>query len=172
MHASPRFDRVDAPLVDALSHYVARSCPTSLWQQREDIVQQILVRIHRLSQRRDLHISRSYLKRAAKHGVCDAWRRRASQPVELASEPVSETRDLDTQASQLRGLRTAARALAVLPDARREAVTLYLQGSRIAEIAEHLGCDRKRADNLVYRGLASMRRSMTEQGYGREELLM
>lgn len=172
MHTSPCFHRVDAPLVDALSRYVARNCPTSLWQQREDIVQQILVRIHRLSQRRDLQLSRAYLKRAAKHGVCDAWRRRAHEPVELASEPASPNGDLDTQTSQARALDAAARALATLPDARRQAVLLYLQGSRISEVADALGCDRKRADNLVYRGLAAVRRTMTAQGHGRDQLLM
>ncbi len=47
---------------------------------------------------------------------------------------------------------------------RRRAVALYLQEHPVPENAEHLGCDRKRARNLVYRGLAELREVLRARG--------
>jgi len=51
-----------------------------------------------------------------------------------------------------------------LPEARRTAVTLYLQGSRASETARALGWKEKRVANLVYRGLEELRQCLQSRG--------
>ena len=41
---------------------------------------------------------------------------------------------------------------------------MYLDGDGVSEIARRLECPRKRVDNLLYRGLATLRRALTQQG--------
>ena len=59
------------------------------------------------------------------------------------------------------GIRGCLRRLA--PD-RRVAVVLHLQGHTVREVAEMLGWNAKRADNLVYRGLSDLRKCLTAKG--------
>ena len=47
------------------------------------------------------------------------------------------------------------------------AVTLHLQGHRGAETARLLGWSAKRAENLIYRGLADLRACLEARGMGR-----
>ena len=47
---------------------------------------------------------------------------------------------------------------------RRLAVTLYLQGHTVPETARVLQWPTKRADNLVYRGLANLRQCLLAKG--------
>jgi RNA polymerase sigma factor (sigma-70 family) len=51
-----------------------------------------------------------------------------------------------------------------LPEARRDAVTRYIRGERVPEIAEATGESPKRVENLVYRGLRSLRQSLSDAG--------
>lgn len=51
-------------------------------------------------------------------------------------------------------------AIRQLPADRRRAVTLFLQGFSVPEIAELLGCDRNRAHNLAYRGVRALKELM------------
>lgn len=51
-----------------------------------------------------------------------------------------------------------------LPAARRDAVARYIRGERVCEIAAATGENAKRIENLVYRGLQALRRSLTEAG--------
>jgi RNA polymerase sigma-70 factor, ECF subfamily len=44
-------------------------------------------------------------------------------------------------------------------------VTLYLQGHTVPETARILGWDAKRAENLVYRGLADLRQCLMGKGH-------
>src|SRR6056297_3220592 len=53
-------------------------------------------------------------------------------------------------------------AIRQLPPDRRRAVTLFLQGFTVLEIAELLGCDLNRAHNLAYRGVRALKESMGE----------
>jgi RNA polymerase sigma-70 factor (ECF subfamily) len=54
--------------------------------------------------------------------------------------------------------------LAQLVPSRRQAVTLYLLGHPVPEIGSLLGWKTKRAENLVYRGLADMRVCLKGKG--------
>lgn len=161
-----RFTRLNPDLVRMLSRFVDANCPASLKNHRDDIVQQILVRLHRISLEQPLKLGPAYLRRAARHGVCDAWRRQTQRASESAKELPCRAPNPEHEVSQRRAVAVARTILDTLPTARREAVSLYLQGRRINEIADTLGCPRKRADNLVYRGLSSLRTRMHEHGYG------
>jgi RNA polymerase sigma-70 factor (ECF subfamily) len=47
---------------------------------------------------------------------------------------------------------------------RRLAVALHLQGHSVPQAAALLGWDRKRTENLVYRGLADLRACLEKKG--------
>src|SRR5262249_41840191 len=47
--------------------------------------------------------------------------------------------------------------LRALPDRRRVAVTLYLEGFGTTEVAQAMGWTVKQAENLIYRGVADLR---------------
>jgi len=55
--------------------------------------------------------------------------------------------------------------VATLSTDRRRAVTLYLQDHPVPEIAQRMECNRKRASNLVYRGLDDLRDALRQRGY-------
>ena len=59
------------------------------------------------------------------------------------------------------GVRSCLRELVA---ARRRAVTLYLMGDSVPRAAERLGWNRKRTENLVFRGLADLRRCLETKG--------
>ena len=47
---------------------------------------------------------------------------------------------------------------------RRVAVTLYLLGCPVPEVARRIGCPEKSADNRVYRGLKNLRECLAAKG--------
>lgn len=55
-------------------------------------------------------------------------------------------------------------AVDTLAPARRVAVRMYLSGYEREEIAELLGWSEAKTRNLIYRGLADLRRCLTERG--------
>jgi RNA polymerase sigma-70 factor (ECF subfamily) len=57
--------------------------------------------------------------------------------------------------------------LAGLVEHRRLAVTLHLQGHTVPEVASILRWQAKKAENLVYRGLADLRRCLATKGLAR-----
>ena len=169
MSDQTRFTSLDSEVMDHLRRLVNLECPASLWQHREDITQQILLRLHRASLRKPLDINVGYLRRAVRMGIYDMWRRQEVRDRPLSS-PVNEaaSADPETALSRRRTLSAADRLLDTLPVARRDAVSLYLEGRAITEVAESMGCRRKQADNLVYRGLRSLRRRLADHGHGWE----
>lgn len=62
--------------------------------------------------------------------------------------------------------RAIRRCLAELIRPRRLAVSLHLQGHRIKEVGELMGWSAKRAENLIYRGLADLRACLEGKGFG------
>src|SRR6056297_4206576 len=53
-------------------------------------------------------------------------------------------------------------AIRQLPADKRRAVTLFLQGFTVPEIADLLGCDQNRAHNLAYRGVRMLKELMVD----------
>lgn len=54
--------------------------------------------------------------------------------------------------------------LARMKAERRRAVTLYLQGHSVPESSRILGWNRKRTENLVFRGLMDLRQCLIKKG--------
>lgn len=154
-----------------LARFVARVCPPSLSASREDIVQAALVRVLQLGEE-DPALSSSYLWKVAFSATIDELRRqgrRAESPLDDAGELATASGHPDPE-RQMRG-RQAGEALrlclAALAPSRRRPVTLFLLGHGLVDIAERLGITTKQADNLVYRGIAELRRCLRAKGYER-----
>lgn len=156
------------PSRQCLGDAVRRHCPPWLQSEADDICQTALVRLLRkLREEPVIHASRTYLKQAAKNAVIDAVRSHAARErhyqqvaaVGREAEPTPEKLAADRELRH-----TVTAHVERLPSARNEAVSLYIDGHAIAEIAERLGCGTKRIDNLVYRGLRSLRDSLTTAG--------
>lgn len=155
-------------LVHELPTAVRRHCPAPLRHAREDIAQaavtQVIARVHKAP---DTEVNDAYVRRVAKNAIIDVVRKETRREhwwtMHRAALPVREIRDPERE---LMGRELADRVdahLQRLPAARREVVALYLEGFGVTEIAEHLGCNRKRADNLVRRGLATLRQSLLDE---------
>lgn len=166
-----------AELRQQLVRAVARTCPRWLAAEADDLVQNALLRLLEIQRRRegDVEFSTFYLRRAAYSVVVDEIRRRRRRgevpldPEAEGEEPGCPSEEPDPE--ELSGSRELGRAIArclsgmVRP--RRLAVTLHLQGHRIREVGGLMGWSAKKAENLIYRGLADLRECLGSQGFGR-----
>jgi RNA polymerase sigma-70 factor (ECF subfamily) len=116
-------------------------------------------------------VSSFYLRKAAYSAVVDEIRRRKRRrevPLEDddgAPAPIRTfTPDPESRSAARETGRAIRTCLGELVRPRRHAVTLYLQGHRIREVGDLMGWDRKRAENLIYRGLADLRRCLEGRG--------
>ena len=116
-----------------------------------------------------------YLRKAAYSALIDEIRRlRRRQEVSLEGEtdddePVSydpAAPDPDPErASAGREVGRAIRdCLGLMVAPRRHAVTLNLQGHSVPDIGKLMGWTAKKAENLVYRGMADLRGCLTSKG--------
>ena len=153
-----------------LSVAVSRACPGWLAQDREDIVQNALVKLIDALGKSEgkREFSSIYLAKAAHGATVDEIRRRCRRkedaPGEDQMEARSEVANPERESSSReigRGIQDCMHRL-VRP--RRLALMLYLQGCTVPETARRLGWDVKRADNLVYRGLRDLRQCLAEKG--------
>ncbi len=114
-------------------------------------------------------LSTAYVRKAALNTAIDHARRTARRRMlfETHSTALIQTAphpDPERYVSSRRLRSVIREELVDLPPARREAVGLFLAGYGVTEIARRVGCDRKRVDNLVYRGLAVLRRALRARG--------
>lgn len=163
-----------------LKQAVRRLCPRDMGISPDDVEQEVRVRVWKsLESGRNIEHPPSFLYRVASTVTIDAMRSVRSRrrhlvspdagdengdsegPLERrpASEPSPESQ---TQRRQI--LAEARRILDELPDSRRRAVGLYLQGFKIQEIADLAGWTEPKARNLLYRGLASLRERLAAEG--------
>lgn len=162
--------RLRAELVRA----VARACPRWLMDCADDIVQAAMMRVMDVLARRegDAELSPFYLRRAAYTAVVDEirrLRRRREVPLEQDSELQLSAPGLNPeQHTAGRELGEVIRVcLGELIPGRRRAVTLHLLGHSVPEAAAILRTPSKQAENLIYRGMADLRRCLTEKGVRR-----
>lgn len=160
-------------LRQTLERAVARSCPAWLASRREDIVQAAMMRV--VGRSRDGksldEMSSSYLFRVAYTSLVDEirlQRRRRMEQTDSAHDtetPLPSAGPSPEQRAQSRQLGRAIKAcLERLAQTRNIAVSLYLQGCNVPEISGRVGWSRKQAENAVYRGLADMRRCLSDKG--------
>lgn len=153
---------------DVLARAVSRHCPAWLAGQREDLVQSAMVRLLELERQPggDAVKSSTYLWKVAYSVVVDEIRRRRrdrERPLDDAGDPPAPG-STDTGASD-REIGAALRGcLTGIAADRRVAVMLHLQGHSLADGSAIAGWNLKRHTNLVYRGLADLRRCLVEKG--------
>jgi RNA polymerase sigma-70 factor (ECF subfamily) len=151
---------------------ISRVCPAWLVDRRDDLVQAAMMRVMEIQRKSegDREFSASYLYRVAHSALVDEIRRiRRRREVALEVDG-NEGRAVEhgnpersAAAEEIgRGIREC---LASLPRERRLAVALHLQGHKVSEAARLLDCGDKRAENLVYRGLADLRRCLARKGF-------
>jgi RNA polymerase sigma-70 factor, ECF subfamily len=155
-----------------LARAVARVCPSWLSAQAEDIVQAALLRVMEIMGRREgkESVNSSYLWKAAYSATVDEirrHRRRREVPLEVGpveanlATPQPGPEDTDRGREIARELQDC---LGRLGEPRRLALVLHLQGHTGPEAARLLGWSEKRVENLIYRGLADVRRCLEEKG--------
>lgn len=149
-----------------------RVCPFWLRQRREDLVQAALVRVLEAQRRGEGQgpVAASYGWKAAYCAVVDEIRRHRRRR-EMAMEDLPTTAMPATAAADPERLAASREAAAAIGDclarlvaARRLAVTLHLQGHSLVEASHLLGWATKRCENLIYRGLADLRRCLAAKG--------
>jgi len=154
---------------------IAQHCPRDLGIQLSDIEQEARVRLWKALQReKELNDPASYIYRIAVSATIDAVRRvlarredqiaadaEEEESTAIAADP-NEEPDSVTERNEL--MAKIAAAVGGLPENRRRAVELHLQGLNLAEIALLLGWTEAKARNLVYRGLDDLRDALRREG--------
>ena len=158
-----------------LARAVVRICPRWLAAHSEDIVQSAMIRVLGAARNRGEgppDLSSLYVEKAAYSAMVDEirrHRRRREEPTGETLEAADDSVDADpVSAVKAREVADGLRAcLAHLQLPRRLAVTLHLQGHSVPEVASILRWHAKQAENLVYRGLADLRRCLAMKGLAR-----
>lgn len=147
---------------------VRHLCPAWLRDHCDDLVQLAIMRIHRGYD--DIEVNRSFLYRVAHSVIVDEIRTQKRRN-EVGMTPTTpdriaspRARSPERSADSTRLGEHISETLGLLSDDRRRAVTLYLQGHSVPEAADRLGYPRKKVENLVYRGLADLRKHLRARG--------
>jgi RNA polymerase sigma factor (sigma-70 family) len=174
-----RFNAVIEEYGRFLRQAIIQFCPKDLGLQFSDIEQEARLRLWRaLQSEREIQNLTSYLYRIAVTATLDAIRRVKAKRedqlllVEEEEEETGEPHRLitgpehapDLLAERRLMLRKVEAALARLPENRRCAVRLYLEGMTKQEIGDLLGWTESKARNLVYRGLQDLREQLRAEG--------
>ena len=152
---------------------VARLCPTWLAARRDDLVQVAVMRVMQLTDRRTASgegsepLSASYLYKVAYSVLVDEIRRLRRRPeteLEDAAPLAVATENPERTAASKEIGRGIQACLAAMKRERRLATTLHLQGHTVPEAARILDWAVKQTENLVYRGLADLRKCLLARG--------
>lgn len=153
-----------------IQDHVARYCPRRFEDRRDDIVQVAWLRLTRSRQNdeRNRPPGPSLVARVAYCATIDAIRqirRRREVPVDEVQQVLAAGAADPARATGAREIGQAIRnCLSRLLPGRRLAVTLYLQGHTGPETGMLLGWSLKRAENMIFRGLADLRRCLAGKG--------
>lgn len=158
-----------------IARAVARLCPRWLSARRDDLVQIAVMRVMQMAERRDSAdegndaLASSYLYKVAYSVLVDEIRRCRLRPEtdldEATVAPVAvATEDPERTAASREVGRAIQACLAAMKRERRLATTLHLQGHSVPEAARLLDWAAKQTENLVYRGLADLRKCLLARG--------
>jgi len=154
-----------------VARVVARVCPAWLASRSDDLVQAVLMRVMETQRKREGagEFSTFYLRKVAHSALVDEirrWRRRREVPLNGAEEyaPAVAGPDPERHSAGRQLGRVIRGCLETLVRPRRLAVVLNLQGHSVPEIGRLLRWTAKRAENLVYRGLADLRGCLERRG--------
>lgn len=164
-----------ATLRQDVARAVARLCPRWMVDRRDDLVQAAVMRVMHITAKRSASgeetrsLSTSYLYKVAYSVLVDEIRRlRRLCETDLQDEAVaasaSATEDPERKAVSKEVGRSIQDCLIGMKRERRLAVTLHLQGHTASEAARILDWAAKQTENLVYRGLADLRKCLLAKG--------
>lgn len=159
-----------AQLRRSLVRAVARICPRWLAAQADDIVQAGMLRVMGILRESEgkAALNASYLWRVAYSATVDEIRRlRRRREVsldEVSPEVLPDASDPERSHAGNEIAQGVQACLGRLAEGRRLAVALHLQGHSVPEAAGLLGWGAKKVENLVYRGLADLRRCLIAKG--------
>ncbi|MEX1365452.1 MAG: sigma-70 family RNA polymerase sigma factor [Nannocystaceae bacterium] len=161
----PDFHRIR----EVLERCVRKACPPDLVSQVDDIVQRAVARLVERVREADgeLDFGSGYLWQVANHAVIDELRRRRPRredPTPDTDALVGSAGDPERSVHDRQITAGIDSCLEGIVSHRRAALGLYLQGLSIPEVAVALRCNPKRADNLIYRGLAALRKCLLAKG--------
>ena len=160
-----------------LEKAVTRICPTWLSAQSDDLVQMSLMRVVEQIRNCDEHRSfnASYLRRTAYCALVDEIRRVRSRREWSTTDESGGDHPLESHGPDpeqrliARQIGSHIRAcLTGLITPRRVAVALKLQGESAPEAARLLGWSLRKTENLIYRGLADLRKCLSQKGLSKE----
>jgi len=165
-----------------LRQTIARICPRDLGIQFEDIEQEARLRLWRaIEAERKINYHGSYIYKIVVSVTITAIQRakaRREEQLRLAEDDDNEgaadvrittltagaENSPEAQAEREELLRKVEEAMARLPENRRLAVGLHLNGLTTDEIADLMGWSEPKARNLVYRGLKGLRKELRDAG--------
>jgi len=156
---------------------VDRVCPRWMADKADDLVQVAMMRVMEIQRKKEgtAELNAFYLRKAAYSAMIDEIRRlRRRQEVSLEGgsdeeeavsyDPAAPDADPE-RASVGRQVGRAIRdCLRLMVPPRRHAVTLNLQGHSVPEVGRLMGWTAKKAENLVYRGMADLRDCLGTKG--------
>lgn len=167
-------ERDYAALQRALSRAVARACPAWLTDHRDDIVQIAMTKVVAVIEagKSEDEIGPAYLARVAYHAVVDEMRRHRRRRTVAVLDDGDDAHDSAASSRPNPEAEAAGRELGAeirdclgrMARTRRLAVVLHLEGRGATEIADMFEWKRKQADNLVFRGIADLRRCLRDKG--------
>jgi len=165
MNTEPIQDYSD--LQHRLEGVMRRLCPPWLRGDLDDLVQAAQLKIYRRGDSLT-ELESSFLYRVG-HSVMVDEIRRVKRRREVRSQDVVENArgtevDPEVAAAGHELGQTIHLCLAELKPEYRRAVSLHLHGHSVPEIATLLGIDKKKADNLVYRGVSRLREALNRRG--------
>ncbi len=170
-------DRDPHALLRHVHEAVRHRCPVPFRDRSEDIAQSLVVRLlDRARAANDMTLTPAYVRVAASHAVADEIRtylRRRSfwaahtPAIRNGAQICADRPDASYQAI-VDPVRQQLRDLG--PEAAR-AVSLYLEGERISEIATEMGWNPKKANNTVFRSLARLRKRLAAEGITADALV-
>jgi RNA polymerase sigma factor (sigma-70 family) len=140
-----------------------------------DIEQEVRIRLWRALERdRNAAFHTSFIQRVVLTVVIDAVRAASSRPTEplpdAAEDPgsvfVEPSAGPEQTASGLEDFDRVVACMAELPERRRKAVALHLQGFSLREIGEFSGTSEEAARKLLDRGMETLRERLAAFGFG------
>jgi RNA polymerase sigma factor (sigma-70 family) len=154
---------------------ISRVCPAELRSDLHDIEQEARIRLWKaLESEKEIRDLPSYIYRIAATTTIDAIRRAKAlreEPLRVQEGDEDEGATLpapgaspETITVQRNQTEKVREAVARLPDNRRRAVSLYLQGMDFQEVGRLTGWTDAKARNLIYRGLDDLRRELRAMG--------
>jgi RNA polymerase sigma-70 factor (ECF subfamily) len=167
MEARPT-EASDDALRRRIAAEVARYCPVWLRASADDIVQAAWLRLDEARRRdeRNREIGASLLSKVAYCATVDEIRRdrrRREVPVDTLESPAPQRPADDLLRSREIGRGVRDCMTTMVPN-RCMAATLFLLGHSSPEIGRILGWSLRKTENLVFRGMADLRRCLTSKG--------